>query len=300
MPDFTQTNELIAKANEFAAFETKQKHTWCNGCGDYGILSGLTRALVLEEITPDKVMLCYDVGCNGNASDKIGGYTIHGLHGRVTALAAGIKLGNPKLEVIASAGDGATFSEGINHLIHAVRCDYPITFIVHNNNNYGLTIGQASSTTKQHYAMNGSPDGPIGDTLNTLQLVLSLNPSFVARSFSGDVEHITKMIRAGINHPGFSYIEIMQACPTFNKNTPQEWYWDKIRYIENIPEYDPTDIWKVRKYVDNLDTELVIGVLYQNIKPHFVERLENRKEIKTSPSEEVFHHDISELMQDFM
>jgi 2-oxoglutarate/2-oxoacid ferredoxin oxidoreductase subunit beta len=239
------------------------------------------------------------VGCNSNASDKIAAYTIHGLHGRVTSLAAGAALANLNQKVIAMAGDGATFSEGINHLVHAVRNDYPVTFIVHNNNNYGLTIGQASSTTKHGFAMAGSPDGVNADPLNTLQFVLSLNPSFVARSFSGDIEHMTETIQKGLNHKGFAYIEIMQACPTFNKATPQEWYWDKIFNIETIIGYDKTDIWQARKIVDNLEKDIPIGVLYEQNRPDFADRITNRQGRQSQLTDEVLPGSISNLLAEF-
>jgi 2-oxoglutarate/2-oxoacid ferredoxin oxidoreductase subunit beta len=295
----SQLHDLIDKAQEFSDFETKQKHTWCSGCGNFGILNALTRSLVLENIKPHEVLLCFDVGCNSNASDKIATYTIHGLHGRVTSLAAGAALANLNQKVIAMAGDGGTFSEGINHLVHSVRNDYPVTFIVHNNNNYGLTIGQASSTTKHGFAMAGSPDGVNADPLNTLQFVLSLNPSFVARSFSGDIEHMTETIQKGLNHKGFAYIEIMQACPTFNKATPQEWYWDKIFNIETIIGYDKTDIWQARKIVENLEKELPVGVIYEQNRSDYADRIINRQNLKTQLTDEVAHTPITNLVAEF-
>ena len=201
-------------------------------------MNAVKNALVLENIEPNKVLMCFDVGCSGNASDKISVNTIHGLHGRVISLASGAKIANEEMTVIASAGDGATFSEGVNHLIHAIRSNYPIVFIHHNNENYGLTTGQASSTTRKGCSMNGSPDGVITNALNPLSMVLSLNPSFVARSFSGDLLHMTKTIQAGIKHNGFSFIEILQTCPTYNKSTPKKWYLDRIKYIEDKKDYD--------------------------------------------------------------
>ncbi|MEM1311940.1 MAG: thiamine pyrophosphate-dependent enzyme [Patescibacteria group bacterium] len=295
----SQLHKLINKAEEFSAYESDQKHTWCSGCGNFGILNALKRSLVLENIKPQETLLCFDVGCNSNASDKIKAYTIHGLHGRVASLASGAAIANTKQKVIAMAGDGATFSEGINHLVHAVRNDYPITFIVHNNNNYGLTIGQASSTTKHDFAMNGSPDGVIPEPLNTLQFVLSFNPSFVARSFSGDIEHMTKTIQMALNHRGFAYVEIMQACPTFNKATPQEWYWDKIFDIQTIIGYDKTDIWQARKIVDSLDKDLAVGVIYEKSKPNFVEQLKNREGLGSELIDEVKSTSITGLLQEF-
>jgi 2-oxoglutarate/2-oxoacid ferredoxin oxidoreductase subunit beta len=293
-------DQLIRKGSEYQKFENKSKHTWCSGCGDYGILSALKRALVLENIKPKDTCLCYDVGCSGNGSDKINAYTIHGLHGRVTSLAAGISMANSKLKVIASAGDGATFSEGINHLLHSIRNNYNITFICHNNSNYGLTIGQASSTTRLGQKMNATVGQTEIEPLNTLQFVLSLNPSFVARGFSGDVEHMTQMIRSGINHKGFSYIEIMQACPTFNKATPQQWYWDKLKYLDEN-NHDKTDIWEARKLAENTDKELSVGLIYQNLlRPEFNQTIANRQNSVTTLVEEVAQYPISDLLKEFV
>jgi 2-oxoglutarate/2-oxoacid ferredoxin oxidoreductase subunit beta len=291
---------LIGKTEQYQAYESKNKHTWCSGCGDYGILSALKRTLVLENLTPQNTCLCYDVGCSGNGSDKIEAYTIHGLHGRVTTLAAGVALANSRLKVIASAGDGATFSEGINHLIHAIRNNYDISFICHNNSNYGLTIGQASSTTRLGQKMNATVGQVEVEPLNTLQLVLSLNPSFVARTFSGDVNHMTEIFRKGLNHKGFSYIEVMQVCPTFNKATPQNWYWDKLKYLDSS-NHNAQDIWKARQIVENTDKDICVGLIYHNpSKPEFGQTVPNRQNMQTALVEEVHNHSIKNLLSEFV
>lgn len=293
-------SELQSKMNEYAAFESPNIHTWCSGCGDLGILSAIIRALVLENIKPHECLLCFDVGCNGNASDKIMTNTIHGLHGRVTSLAAGCAIGNTKLPVIATAGDGATFSEGVNHLVHSVRNDYNVVFICHNNSNYGLTTGQASSTTRKGQVMNGTPGEVVADPLNPAQIVLSLNPSFVARGFGGDIEHLTDLIRQGLNHQGFAFIEALQACPTYNKATPHSWYWPRIKKVEEIEGYDNTDIWQARKIADNLDDQIALGLLYHNPnKGEFLSIQQNRQNIETSLVNEVQRFDVSELMEEF-
>lgn len=278
---------------------SEEKLTWCGGCGNYKIQNALKRALTLEGINPRDLLLCFDVGCNGNGSDKMHANTIHGLHGRVLGLAAGCALGNTKLKVIASAGDGATFSEGVGHLVHAVRSDYPFVFLHHNNNNYGLTTGQASSTTPAGFPMNGAPDGVYVDPLNPLEIVLSLNPSFVARTFSGDTNHLTATIRRALNHKGFAFVEILQVCPTYNKATPQTWYWDRIKHIEDLPGYDNTDLWQAKKIVEDLEKDIYIGVLYDKPKGSFLERLPNRKSYTTSPTEEVIPFDINPLLKEF-
>lgn len=135
----TLINQLQDHAEEYLQLETPQKHTWCSGCGNYGILNALMSAITLEGYEPHQVILANDVGCNGNLSDKILINTIHGLHGRVLPLASGIHCAAPDIPVIAMAGDGATLSEGVNHLIHTARNNYDITFLLHNNHNYGLT-----------------------------------------------------------------------------------------------------------------------------------------------------------------
>jgi len=296
----SQLQELESKVKEYLAFESPNIHTWCSGCGNFGILNALVRALVLENIAPHECLICFDVGCNGNASDKINANTIHGLHGRVLSLAAGCAIGNHKLPVIAIGGDGATFSEGINHLVHAVRNNYNFVFICHNNSNYGLTTGQASATTRKGQAMNGTPGEVVVEPLNAAQIVLSLDPSFVARGFSGDVEYLTELIRQGLKHKGFAFIEVFQVCPTYNKATPQSWYWPRIKKVEEIPGYNNTDIWQARKIAVDLEEQIAVGLLYHNPnKLDFLSLQTNRQQRSTTLVEEVQHFPISELLEEF-
>jgi len=296
----SQLQELESKVKEYLAFESPNIHTWCSGCGNFGILNALVRALVLENIAPHECLICFDVGCNGNASDKINANTIHGLHGRVLSLAAGCAIGNHKLPVIAIGGDGATFSEGINHLIHCVRNNYNFVFICHNNSNYGLTTGQASATTRKGQVMNGTPGEVVVEPLNAAQIVLSLDPSFVARGFSGDVEYLTELIRQGLKHKGFAFIEVFQVCPTYNKATPQSWYWPRIKKVEEIPGYNNTDIWQARKIAADLEEQIAVGLLYHNPnKLDFLSLQANRQQRSTTLVEEVQHFPISELLEEF-
>ncbi len=280
--------------------ESDEKLTWCGGCGNYKIQNSLKRALTLEKLGIQDVVMCFDVGCNGNGSDKMGGYTFHGLHGRVIPLASGCALANPDLTVIASAGDGATFSEGVNHLIHAVRNNYDMVFLNHNNSLYALTTGQPSATTRKGRSYNSAPDGVYLDPLNPLELVLSLRPSFVARTFSGDAQHMTKTFQEAINHDGFAFVEILQACPTYNKETPQKWFWDRIRFVDDLKDYDPTDLWAAQKLALDIEKEIYLGLIYHDPKkPSFMEVLPNRKGITTKPVDEVKHYNISKLLKEF-
>lgn len=299
--DQSNLKQLGKKSDQFLSYESPEKLTWCGGCGNYGIQKALERALVLEGLTPRDVLFCFDIGCNGNGSDKLGDtevYTLHGLHGRVIPAAAGAAMANHKLKVIAEGGDGGTLSEGINHLVHAVRNNYPMVFILHNNENYGLTTGQASSTTRQGFSMNASPDGVLVNPMNVCEFVLGLKPTFVARSFSGDVEHMTKMIQAGLQHNGFAFIEIMQVCTTYNKATPQHWYWDKLRDLTAMKGYDSTDLEAARKACMDMDKEMKVGIFYQDKKSiPLPERMVQRQGVKTALTEEVDYVDIKKMME---
>ncbi len=269
--------------------------TWCDGCGDYGIWTAVKRALVELGIHPWQTLLCFDVGCHGNMSDKIGGYRFHGLHGRVLPFAAGAKLANMNVPVLAFGGDGASFSEGVGHLVHAIRSNYPIVFLLHNNGNYGLTTGQASALTWQGVPMNASPNGIPEDTLPSMDFIFSLQPSFVARSFSGDIPQMTRVLKTAIAHRGFAFVDILQACPTYNKFATHDYLLAHCKEVEN---HDPSDFAQARRLAIDTSDTIATGVLYQNEDiPNFYERLKSREGKKTQLVDEVAPSDISEMMR---
>jgi 2-oxoglutarate/2-oxoacid ferredoxin oxidoreductase subunit beta len=281
-----------------AEYHSENKCTWCDGCGDYGIWTAIKRALTELKIAPHEALLCYDVGCNGNMSDKILGYRIHGLHGRVLPLAAGAKLANPKLPVLAFGGDGASFSEGIGHFAHAIRSNYPIVFVLHNNANYGLTTGQASSLTWQGQKMNTSPNGVPEQTINSMDFAFSLEPTFVARGFSGNIPQMTEILKAAIRHRGFAFVDMLQACPTYNHFATHNYLLEKCTPVQN---HDVKDFAKARMLAVDTSEKIATGVLYQNEDvPHFYERLVPRQGVKTTAVEEVAIRDVSGLMGKFI
>ena len=292
--------ELIAHGKGCEQWDSHRKITWCGNCGNYGIQAAIKRALTLEGLGVRDVVFCFDVGCSGNGSDKIEGYTIHGLHGRVLSLAAGVKLANPNLKVFAEAGDGATFSEGVNHLVHAVRNDYPVIFLHHNNENYGLTTGQPSALSPKGAKLNAAPEGGVAvEPLNPLDFVLSLKPTFVARGFSGEVNHLTDLIREALKHPGFAFIDVLQACPTYNRETPDDWYSTRVRDVVELANYDCTDIWQARRIVQNEDEKFYLGVLYKNPRSadFFAAQQAHRAGRNTTSIEEVKGYDVSDLLK---
>lgn len=275
--------------------------TWCDGCGDYGIWTAVKRALVESKIPPHGVLLCYDVGCHGNGSDKVAGYRFHGLHGRVLPFAAGAKLANPNLPVMAFGGDGASFSEGVGHLVHSIRSNYPIVFVLHNNANYGLTTGQASSLTWQNQPMNSAPNGMPEHTLNSMDFVFSLEPTFVARSFSGNIPHMTSVLKAALTHRGFAFVDMLQACPTYNHFATHQYLLERF-YDANAEGHDPKcDMTKARALALDTSKRIAGGVLYQREDiPSFYERLVPRQGKTTTAVDEVAIQDVSEHMKEFI
>lgn len=274
--------------------------TWCDGCGDYGIWTALKQALVELGIPPTQVLLCYDVGCHGNMSDKLGGYRFHGLHGRVIPFAAGAKIANMRLPVIAVGGDGASFSEGIGHLVHAVRSNYPITFLLHNNANYGLTTGQASALTKKGEKMNTSPNGIPERTLPSMDFIFSLEPTFVARGFSGHLRQLTDIIKAAIQHRGFAFVDILQACPSYNHFATHAYLLEHC-YDAVAEGHSTSDRVHARSLAVDTSKRIATGVLYQDTTvPNFYEELVPRQGKRTVLTEEVALQDVSPFLKEFL
>jgi 2-oxoglutarate/2-oxoacid ferredoxin oxidoreductase subunit beta len=276
--------------------------TWCDSCGNYAVWTALQRALVELGIMPHESLLCCDVGCNGNTSDKMKGYRFHGLHGRVISFAAGAKLANQDVTVIAQGGDGASFSEGVGHFVHAIRSNYPLTFLLHNNANYGLTTGQASATTWQEQPMNTSPYGIPERTIPAMDFVFSLEPTFVARATTTNIKQLTEILKSAIKHQkhGFAVVDILQACPTYNKFATHDFLLEKC-YDVTEEGHDIHDFAHARQIAVDTSERIATGVLYQNTDvPSFTQRLEARKGIKTQPVEEVEVRDVSDLMKGFI
>ncbi len=287
-----------APDSPMGAYHCGNKCTWCDGCGDYGIWTAVKRALVESNLEPWQVLLCYDVGCHGNTSDKLRGYRFHGLHGRVLPFAAAAAMTNRKVPVLAFGGDGASFSEGVGHLVHSVRSNYPMTFVLHNNGNYGLTTGQASSLTWQDKKMNTSPNGMPEQTLPSMDFIFSLEPTFVARGFSGNIPQMTKILKAAMQHKGFAFVDMLQACPTYNYFATHDYLLDKCYEPEG---HDPSDFKKARELAVNTSEKIATGILYQNENmPSFYERLVPRQAKTTQLTEEVVPQDISGLMEKLM
>jgi len=277
-------------------YNSNLKPTWCPGCGNFLIHMSLKKALSELDIAPSQTYIAFDIGCNGNGADKINTYAFKGLHGRAIPLATGLHLANRKFTVIADLGDGACFHEGLDHLIHAIRSNYDITILIHNNQNFALTTGQATLTTDEEKPMYGLPDSKPERTLEPSEIILSANPSLYARGYSGDMQQLTELIKIGIQNKGCSVIEIMQLCPTYNEECTPQWFMQRIHKVEDANR----TLEEARKMGAITDESINTGIIYRNTElKTFYELLENRKDTQTELADEVKQYDVQKLFDQF-
>ena len=242
-----------------------QTPAWCPGCGDFGILKAFKESMAEMGLEPHQFTIVSGIGQAGKFPHYVKCNTFNGLHGRTLPVSTGIRLANHGMTVIAVAGDGDCYGEGGNHLIHAIRRNINVKLFVHDNQVYGLTKGQASPTTMEGTVTKTQPFGVFSEHLNPMAMAIALDCSFVARSFSGDTAHLKETIKAAINHKGFSLVDILQPCVTFNKVNTFEWYRKRVYHIE--PEYNPED--RVGAFSRALEwgDRIPIGVIYKNNRP---------------------------------
>lgn len=247
--------------------------SWCPGCGDWGIGAALKTAFVQFKLTPSSIFVVFGIGCSGNMNDFLNAYAIHSLHGRALPNAIGIKLAQHDKPVIAVVGDGDCYGEGGNHFIHACRGNHDLTVIVHDNSVYGLTTGQVAPTAQKGLKSKSTPAGIIEVPVNPLSLAITQGATFVAQAFAGDVPHLIEMIKKGIAHRGFSLINVLQPCVTFNKVNTYQYYREKSY---KLPEsFDRSDINSalVRAQAPTQSEKFPLGVIYQVKRPTFTDSL---------------------------
>src|SRR3990172_3003260 len=216
-----------------------QTPTWCAGCGNFFILETLKKALVELDINPHEIAIVSGIGQGAKLPHYTKCNTFNGLHGRTMPVATGLKLVNHKLHVIAVAGDGDCYGEGGNHLMAAMRRNINVTLFVHNNQIYGLTKGQASPTSQEGLVTKTQPFGSPSEALNPVALAVAMDCSFVARGFAGDKDYLQTLMQQAIRHKGFSLVDILQPCVTFNRINTYQWYRDRVYHIED--DYNPYD-----------------------------------------------------------
>jgi 2-oxoglutarate ferredoxin oxidoreductase subunit beta len=266
---------------------TYAENTWCPGCGNFGILSAFKKAVrILEEkgIGREKIMISAGIGCHGKIFDYLKLSGLYSIHGRSMATVQGMKIANPDLKVVAFAGDGDAFGEGIAHMIFAAKRNADITVIVHDNGVYGLTTGQFTPTSEKGFKGPSTPKGSIEEPLNPLALMLESKATFVARGYPVKLDHLVDLMVQAVEHEGFSFVDVLQPCVSFN-NTYKK-YNATVEILDHVPDnYD--EAMAIAKREDKLP----LGILYRVEKPpyhrelygdwnHVTKRLSREERIK--------------------
>ncbi len=275
---------------------TPAVNTWCPGCGNFGILNALKRAIVKLDLDPSNVVIVSGIGCHGKIVDYIRVNGFHGIHGRVLPVATAVKLANHKLTVIGHGGDGDSYAIGIGHLPHAARRNIDITLIVHDNKIYGLTTGQTSPTSPRGIKTKSTPFGAIEIPIDPISLAIVSGATFVARGYSGDIEHLTWLIQESIKHKGFALIDVLQPCVTFY-NT-YSYYSKRVYRLEDDESYDNTNREMALERAQEWNDKIPIGIFYRARRPVYEDEL---PQLKKGPLVEhnIENIDISKLLEEF-
>jgi len=269
---------------------------WCPGCGNFGILAAVKRALVKLSLEPYQVLMVSGIGQAAKLPHYMKCNVFNGLHGRTLPVAAGARIANPNLTVIADGGDGDGYGEGGNHLIHAIRRNLDITYLVHDNQIYGLTKGQASPTSDEGFVTKTTPLGMFSKPLNPMALAISLGASFVARGFSGEIEHLADLIAQAIQNRGFSLVDILQPCVTYNRVNTYQWYRSRVYKLDST--YNPKDRMAAFQKAQEWGERIPIGVIYTEDRPTYEER---NPKITRMPLVEQHHNieDYEKVLEEF-
>ena len=246
----------------FTDFKSDAQPTWCPGCGDFGTMNGMMKALANTGNDPDNTFVVAGIGCSGKIGTYMHSYALHGVHGRALPVGTGVKMANPNLEVMVAGGDGDGYSIGAGHFVHAVRRNVDMTYVVMDNRIYGLTKGQFSPTSREDFETSTSPDGTNQQPVNPLALALAAGGTFIAQSFSSDSQRHTEIVQAAIEHDGFGFVNVYSPCVTFNDVDTYDYFRDAIVDVSET-DHDPNDKDAARDLITDGSTEYV-GVLYRD------------------------------------
>jgi len=247
----------------FKDFRNNVKPNWCPGCGDFSVQAAIQRAAANVGLEPENLAVISGIGCSGRISGYINSYGVHGIHGRSLPIAQGVKMANRDLTVIASGGDGDGFAIGMGHTIHAIRRNIDITYIVMDNQIYGLTKGQTSPRSAAGFKTKSTPNGSIEQAISPMEMALTAGATFVAQSFSTDLKDLTSIIEAGIRHKGFSLINVFSPCVTYNKVNTYDWFKENLTKLNDIEGYDSSSREKAMQTLME-HKGLVTGLIYQD------------------------------------
>src|SRR5882672_3351528 len=246
---------------------------WCPGCGDFGVLHALKTAIAELGLYPNEVLTISGIGCSSNLPGYINTYGMHTLHGRALAVATGAQLANHKLKVIVTGGDGDGYGIGCNHLIHCMRRNYDLTYLVMNNEIYGLTTGQCSPTSLKGAKTKSTPFGSVENPLNPLALAIAGGGTYVARGFSGNQKQLVELIKGGINHRGFALIDVFSPCVTYNKDQTYQFFRPRVKDLAEM-KHDPTNFHAAMDRAYQWDDTIPIGLFWKRTDLPALDQLE--------------------------
>lgn len=255
---------------------TPAQNTWCPGCGNFSLqftLKAFLEGFEKEGRSLDNVVLVTGIGCHAKMADYLHINSFYSLHGRTIPAATGIKLANPDLEVICCAGDGDCYAEGLDHLIFAAKRNIGITVLVHNNRVYGLTTGQYTPTSPLGFRGKSTPGGTTELPFNPLELMLASGATFVARGYTRKLEHLKSLVRDAVLHNGFSFVDVLQICATYNNMT--DYYNSRVYELENHDRTSFSEACdKAREWDYNTDAKIGLGIFFKKDAPTFEERIQ--------------------------
>jgi len=240
---------------------------WCPGCGNFPMLKAFKEALAEQEIRPEDILVVSGIGQSSKFPHYLKCHTFNGIHGRALPVATGVRLANPNLKVVTTVGDGDCYGEGGNHLLATFRRNPDITLVVHNNQVYGLTKGQASPTSDQGFKTLIQPRGVPYPPLHALALAVAQDCSWVGRGFAGMGDHLKELYKQAVQHRGFALLEVLQPCVSFNKVNTFQWYKQRVYRVDEEPDYDPeNELWAYQK-AKEWGERIPIGVIFKKSRP---------------------------------
>lgn len=279
-------------------FNSTNKVQWCPGCGNFGILTAVKKAISTLGLKPHEVVVASGIGCSSKIPHYIKTYGFEGIHGRGVPAATGIHLSNHNLKVIAMGGDGDGFGIGLSHFLHAARRNLDITYIVHDNNIYGLTKGQASPTTPKERKTTSTPHGNPENPLLPIPLAISAGATFVARGYAGDIEYLSVLMKEAMEHKGFSFIDVLQPCVSYNPDHDYNWYQERVYKFS--PEYELSDKRAaLSEFAEPEDEKIPVGVFFKKDAPVYTEKLPQIRD-KALADHDIGNVDITGTLKTFL
>src|SRR6201991_1495568 len=257
------TDVVVPNLMVMADLKGKVDPDWCPGCGDFGVLAAVQKALVELQIPKNEVATVSGIGCSSNFPGFIDTYGMHTLHGRSLPVATGMKMANHAMTVLVTGGDGDGFGIGCGHFVHATRRNVDLLYLVMDNQIYGLTTGQTSPTSRLGMKTKSMPFGSIESPLNPISLALAAGATFVARGFSAEQKHLTELIKQGIEHKGFSFIDVFSPCVTYNHDNTFQWFRPRVKKLEDQAGYDATNWIGAMEKATIWGDEIFIGKFYE-------------------------------------